>query len=126
MEVSENRNALGRKKQQRSFNFVFPQVVGVVFSLTCAELTAKNASLQVSGFIRDVKLSSGLPEDVSKVTFLHETGLIYCLCGFIERFWLLFSLGFFHVKPDGLSQDLFCGFDELKSPHPAAPNGAAL
>lgn len=42
-------------------------------------------------------VSAGLPEDVSKVTFLHETRLIYCLCGFIEHFWLLFSLFFFFM-----------------------------
>lgn len=90
-------------------------------------VNSQNTSPQVSGFIRDLKLSSGLPENVSKVTFLHETGQIYCLCGFIERFWLLFSLfGFFHVKPDGLRQDLFCGFDGLESPHPVALNGAEL
>jgi len=38
----------------------------------------------------------------------------------------VFSFFFLCVKPDGLSQDLFCGFDELKSPHPAALNGAVL
>lgn len=50
----------------------------------------------------------------------------------MESFWLLFPpflfifYFFFNVKPDGLSWDLFCGFDELKSAPPATFNGPVL
>lgn len=124
---ARKRDCLGKEEAAEMSEGFFPRVVGVAFSRACA--SSQNTSPQVSGFIRDLKLSAHLPEDVSKVTFLHETGLIYCLCGFIEHFWLLFSLFFFffsQVNPDGLSWDLFWGFEELKSPHAATLNGAAL